>query len=239
MTAFVLVGGLGTRLVALHPDKPKVLVPVAGRPFLDHVLDGLAVQGVDDVVLCAGQMGHLVEEYRQRRPAGAHPRVRLVREDKPLGTAGALAYARREVSHADETFLAINGDTWAEFDAAAMLALHRQVDADATLACYRVDDAAARGTIEAGDDGRLTAFREKADTGAAWVSGGVYALEPRALDGVPADRPTSLEVDVFPALLSRGHTLAAWKAKGAFWDMGTPEGLARVESAFAARGSGA
>ena len=165
--------------------------------------------------------------------------MRLVREDQPLGTAGALAFARREVGHADETFLAVNGDTWAEFDVAAMLAVHRRLEADATLACYRVEDAAARGTIEAGDDGRLTAFREKADAGAAWVSGGVYALEPRALAGVPADRATSLEVDVFPALLSRGRTLAAWKSNGAFWDMGTPEGLARAESAFAGKGGGA
>src|SRR5439155_25561185 len=130
-------------------------------------------------------------------------RVRVAEEPAPLGTGGALAFARREVGHGPETFLAVNGDTWAEFDVEALLALHRRLDADATLACYRVDDATARGAVEATDDGRLTAFREKADTGPSWVSGGVYALEPRALDSVPTDRATSLERDVFPGLLAR------------------------------------
>jgi mannose-1-phosphate guanylyltransferase len=102
-----------------------------------------------------------------------------------------------------------------------------------------VDDARARGSVEAPDDGRLTAFREKADTGPAWVSGGVYALEPRALDGVPADRATSLERDVFPGLLARGRRLGVLFAEGGFWDMGTPEGLARAENAFARGGEGA
>jgi len=224
VTGFVLVGGLGTRLAALHPDRPKVLVEVAGRAFVDHVIDGLAAQGVDDVVLCAGHRADA---------------VRVVEEPLPLGTAGALAYARHAAGHADETFLAVNGDTWAEFDAPALLALHRALDADATLACYRVDDARARGTVERDDAGHLTAFREKADHGPAWVSGGVYALEPRALDGVATDRASSLERDVFPALLARGRTLGAWASAGTFWDMGTPEGLARAERAFAGKGGGA
>ncbi len=240
MTVFVLVGGLGTRLAALHPDRPKVLVEVAGRAFVDRVIDGLAEQGVRDVVLCAGHRAEAVRAHVEARPGSApDARVRLVEEPAPLGTAGALAFARASTAHADETFLAVNGDTWAEFDAGALLALHRALDADATLACYRVDDASARGTVESGDDGRVTAFREKADHGPAWVSGGVYALEPRALAGVPTDRATSLESDVFPALLARGRTLGAWRSTGAFWDMGTPEGLARAEKAFASPGGAA
>jgi len=237
VTGFVLVGGLGTRLAALHPDRPKVLVEVAGRAFVDHVIDGLAAQGVDDVVLCAGHRADAVRAH-----VAAHDRaaaVRVVEEPLPLGTAGALAYARHAAGHAHETFLAVNGDTWAEFDAPALLALHRALDADATLACYRVDDASARGTVERDDAGHLTAFREKADHGPAWVSDGVYALEPRALVGVPTDRASSLERDVFPALLARGRMLGAWASQGTFWDMGTPEGLARAERAFTGKGGSA
>jgi NDP-sugar pyrophosphorylase family protein len=219
----------------MHPDRPKALVPVAGRPFLDRVIDGLAAMGVARVVLCAGHMGAAIRAHVAARPAAAAgaPEVRVVAEPAPLGTAGALAHARAETAHPDETFLAMNGDTWAELDLAALLARHRALAADATLACYRVPDASARGTVEAGDDGRVTAFREKADHGPAWVSGGVYALEPRALRGVPADRATSLERDTFPSLLADGRTVAALPVDGSFWDMGTPEGLARAERAFA------
>ena len=116
------------------------------------------------------------------------------------------------------------------------LCFHRDLEAEATLAAYPVDDAAARGTVEFGPEGRLTAFREKADEGPGWVSGGIYALEPRAFDGIaPGGAAVSLERDVFPGLLARGRTVAAWRGGGHFWDMGTPEGLARAEAALAAR----
>ena len=224
MTAFVLAGGLGTRIAGLYPDLPKAMVPVAGRPFIDVLLERLARFGLTDVVLCAGhRSGPLVDHVQGTG-------VRVVVEDEPRGTAGALAFARARTGHGDETFLALNGDTFAEFEPDALLALHESLQADATLACYRVEEAAARGTVEPGEDGRLQGFREKATRGPGWVSGGVYALEPRVLDDVPADRATSLEVDVFPALLAKGRTLGAWCAPGGFWDMGTPDGLREAEA---------
>ncbi len=237
MTVFVLAGGLGTRIAGMFPDRPKLMVPVAGRPFVDHVLEGLAARGLTDVVLCAGhQAAPLLDHVADGARFGV--RARSVVEDAPRGTAGALVLARKQVGHDDETFLALNGDTWAEFDPDALLALHLGLDADATLACYRVDETAARGTVDTSDDGRLLGFREKTGTGPGRVSGGVYALEPRALAGVAADgegdtNATSLETDVFPALLSAGHTLGAWRAPGRFWDMGTPAGRADAEAALA------
>ena len=224
MTAFVLAGGLGTRMAGLYPDLPKAMVPVAGRPFIDLLLARLARLGLTDVVLCAGhRAGPLVDHVQGRD-------VRVVIEDEPRGTAGALAFARAQTGHGEGTFLALNGDTFAEFEPDALLALHRSLDADATLACYEVPEAEARGTVEPGEGGRLKRFREKATRGPGWVSGGVYALEPRALDGVPVDRATSLEVDVFPSLLAQGRTLGAWRAPGGFWDMGTPDGLREAEA---------
>ena len=219
MTAFVLAGGLGTRIAGLFPDLPKAMIPVAGRPFIDRLIDRL--HGFE-VVLCAGHRAEpLVDHVRDRG-------VRVVIEGEPLGTAGALAFARRETEHPDETFLALNGDTYAEFDPGTLLAHHRALHADATLACYRVDEAAARGTVDLEGD-RLKGFREKAAQGPGWVSGGVYALEPRALDGIDTGKAASLELDVFPALLARGRTIGAWRAPGAFWDMGTPDGLRAAE----------
>jgi NDP-sugar pyrophosphorylase family protein len=234
MTVFVLAGGLGTRLASLAPDLPKALVPVAGRPFVDHLLYALAAQGLGDVVLCAG---HLATSLAEHVADGSRfgVRARVVVEDRPRGTAGALAFARRAVAHPEETFLALNGDTWAELDAEALVAHHRALAADATVACYRVDDASARGAVVPGDDGRLVEFAEKARSGPGWVSGGVVVLEPRALDGV-GDGETSLERDVLPRLLAAGRTVGAWKAPGRFWDMGTPEGLAETEKALAASG---
>ena len=161
-------------------------------------------------------------------------RVRVVVEDAPRGTAGAIAHALGSTAHGSDTFFAVNGDTWAEFAPSDLLLLHRETGAEATLACYPVDDAAERGTVEFDAHGRLHAFREKARSGPGWVSGGVYALEPRAFAGVPTDRASSLERDLFPRLLAEGRTIAAWRGGGRFWDMGTAEGLARAEAALAA-----
>ncbi len=233
MTVYVLSGGLGTRIAGLFPDRPKALVPVAGRPFVDRQLGWLAAHGLTDVVLCAG---HGADALAAHVGDGAAfgVRVRVVVEDAPRGTAGAIAHALAATAHGAGTFFAVNGDTWAEFAPSDLLLLHRETGADATLACYPVDDAAERGTVEFDAHGRLHAFREKAHAGPGWVSGGVYALEPRAFAGVPADRATSLERDLFPRLLAEGRTLAAWRGGGRFWDMGTPEGLARAEAALAA-----
>jgi NDP-sugar pyrophosphorylase family protein len=219
MTAFVLAGGLGTRIAGLFPDLPKSMIPVAGRPFIDRLIERL--HGFE-IVLCAGhRAGALVDHVKERG-------VQVVVEAEPLGTAGALAFARRAVEHANETFLALNGDTYAEFDPGTLVAHHRALAADATIACYRVEEAEARGTVEIEGD-RLVGFREKESRGPGWVSGGVYALEPHVLDGVPGARASSLEIDVFPALLARGRTIGAWRAPGQFWDMGTPEGLRAAE----------
>lgn len=236
MRAFVLAGGLGTRLAGLHPEIPKALVPVAGRPFIEHQIEWLADHDLTDIVLCAGHgAAALIAHVGDGARFGV--RIETVAEETPRGTAGALAHALRATGQAEATFFALNGDTLAEFDRVAMLALHHRLEAEATLACYRVAETGARGTVEPGPDGTLAGFREKAETGPGRVSGGVYVLEPRALLGADSasSQAVSLERDVFPGLLAAGRTLAAWAAPGRFWDMGTPEGLAETERFLLAR----
>lgn len=233
MTVFVLAGGMGTRLAGLFPDRPKALVPVLGRPFVERQLEWLAGHGFDDVVLCLGHgAGAVLDHLGDGSRFGV--RLRTVVEDAPRGTAGAIATALAETGHGPATFLAVNGDTWADFDPTSLLSLHRDLEAWATLAVYPVADSAGRGTVAFDADGRLTGFREKEGSGPGWASGGLYALEPRALKGL-GDGPASLERDLFPRLIAAGRTVAAWRGGGHFWDMGTPDGLARAEAALASR----
>jgi len=258
LTAYVLAGGQGTRLAALYPDLPKSLVPVAGRAFLDHQLAWLAAHGLTDVVLCAGHRGEaLAAHVGDGRAFGV--RVRVVVEDRPRGTAGALAGAIRALGES-RTFFAVNGDTWAEFDPERLESAHRRLAAAATVACYRVPDASGRGVVEpegaagtaapggtaapageaapggmaasGGQAVRLSGFREKAAAGPAWVSGGIYLLEPDALASVD-EEAASLECDVFPRLVAIGRTVAGVLFEGRFWDMGTPAGRAEAEAALA------
>lgn len=106
-TAFVLAGGLGTRLTGAFPDTAKCLVPVAGRPFLGWIMDYLAVEGIEHMHLCLGHQAEQVLEYLSVQAAPI--RVTVSREHEPLGTAGALRHAIPPQAH---DILAMYGDSY-------------------------------------------------------------------------------------------------------------------------------
>ena len=222
MRAFVLAGGLGTRLRERLGTLPKVLAPFGERTFLDEQLDWLAECGVNEVVLALGVRADPVIDRVRVRGADALPIVRWTVDPLPLGTGGALALAARDETR---TFLVVNGDTLAEVDLVALLQLHRERGALVTLASYRVADATGRGWLEIEEDGRVTAFREKARGGEAWVSGGIYFCEPGLREHIPAGKPSGLETDVFPELVGAGMPVFALRCRGRLFDIGTPTGL--------------
>jgi NDP-sugar pyrophosphorylase family protein len=221
LRAYVLAGGLGTRLRSRIGAQPKALAPFGERPFLDVQLDWLAALGIGEVVLALGVRANPVIERIRVRGADALPRVSWTVDPLPLGTGGALALAARKETH---TFLAVNGDTLAPLDLHALVTAHRDSGGPVTIACYKVGDAAARGRVRL-DGSRVVAFEEKAGGGEAWVSGGLYVCEPSLLERIPANKPSSLEREIFPALLAAGETIAGYRAPGKLFDIGTPEGL--------------
>ena len=222
MRAYVLAGGLGTRLRDRLGTLPKILAPFGERTFLDAQLDWLAELGVNEVVLALGVRADPVIDRVRVRSASALPIVRWTVDPLPLGTGGALALAAREETR---TFLVVNGDTLAEVDLVALLELHRQRGAAVTLAAYRVSDASARGALDIEGDGRVTAFREKAKGGEAWVSGGIAFCEPGVLAFIPHGKASSLESDVLPELVRAGQPVYAVRERGRMFDIGTPAGL--------------
>jgi NDP-sugar pyrophosphorylase family protein len=224
--AYVLAGGLGTRLRDRLGALPKVLAPFGERPFLDTQLEWLAECGVNEVTLALGVRSEPVIDRVRVRSAEALPIVRWTVDPVPLGTGGALAYAAREEAR---TFLVVNGDTLAELDLVALLELHQKRGALVTLATYRVSDAKARGTVEMESDGRVTAFREKEKSGEAWVSGGIYFCEPAILGMIPRGKPSGLETDLFPKIVAEGLPLYALRSSGKLYDIGTPAGLDQAQ----------
>src|SRR3954471_21886553 len=154
----VLAGGLGTRLRGSIGALPKVLAPVAGRPFLDILLDQIARQGFRRVVLLLGYRADAVEAHlaQARRTDLA---IETVIETAPLGTAGALRGALPRL--ASDPVVVMNGDTFVEFDAAAVLAALGASDAAAALVAVRVPDAGRYGALALDGAGRVARFLEK------------------------------------------------------------------------------
>jgi NDP-sugar pyrophosphorylase family protein len=231
MKAFVLAGGLGTRLKPRFGELPKGLAPIGGRPFLERQLALLAAAGVRSFVMCAG---HGADAMRESLGDGASLGVSLEWsvESEPLGTAGALRHAARFV---DGPALVVNGDTIAPCDPWALERERWEHGALGAVALYRVDDAQSRGRVEREPGGAVSRFVEKdpAFRGGAWVNGGVYAFSSRlwtVLERAPAGA-LSLERDVLPALAHEG-ALRGFEAEGEFWDIGTPEEWERAERRF-------
>ena len=229
MKAFVLAGGLGTRLRPRFGDLPKPLAILGGQPFLARQLAWLAGHEIRDVVLC---VGHGAGEVRETLGDGAALGVRLSysEEPQPLGTGGALRLAQ---SWVDGPALVLNGDTLPELDPHALEKARAEQAAIGALALYQSEHAAAGGRVEFDDAGRITRFVEKdsAFRGPAWVSGGCYAFADALWERIPPG-VSSLERDVLTPLASAGE-LVAFRAAGTFYDIGTPEGWERAERRFA------
>jgi len=228
--AFILAGGLGTRLRPQFGDLPKVLAPLGGRPFLVRQLEWLSAHGVRRVVLC---VGHGADQVRSTIGDGRAFGVELVwsEEPEPLGTAGALALAR---PHVRGSALVLNGDTLPEVHPWALERARWERGRLGAIALFEVEDARARGRVECDDDGRVQRFVEKDPDhrGPAWVNGGLYAFDAALWHELPDGRG-SFERDVLPALASAGR-LQGYHASGTFYDIGTPEEWERAERRLSA-----
>ncbi|HVP14451.1 MAG TPA: sugar phosphate nucleotidyltransferase [Terriglobales bacterium] len=237
MKAFVLAGGLGTRLRPRFGELPKALAPVGGRPFLALQLEHLAAAGVREAILCTG-FGAGAIRQSLGDGAGLGIRLRYSEEPEPLGTGGALQLAAPLVNG---PCLVANGDTLAPCDPWALERARWECGALGAVALFRVADPASRGRVDARGDGMVERFVEKdgSGTGPAWVNGGLYALAPEAWRRMPAPEPGrcaavfSLERELLPALAAEGR-LAALRVDGEFYDIGTPEDWERATRRFGA-----
>jgi NDP-sugar pyrophosphorylase family protein len=199
--AIVLAGGEATRLGAIAAAIPKCLQPVAGRPFLDYLLRELRRHGVRRIVLATGRLHEAVERHVGGGTAFGLEVVYSL-EPEPLGTAGAVALAARELT--GEAAYVCNGDSLLDCNLVALgRALHEAPQAEVAVALHRVEDTARYGVVTAGDDGVVTGFAEKTNGGAGLVNGGMYCARTAWLKDLEV-RFSSLESDVFPALVTCG-----------------------------------
>lgn len=226
-TAMVLAGGLGTRLASCVADRPKVLAPVDGEPFLARLLDQLAAAGCARAILCTG---HLAEQI-EREFGGEHAGIELVhaREPVPLGTGGALRHALPLLR--DRAALVVNGDSYCDLDLGNFVAFARTRPDTPALVATAVADTGRYGALQLDADRRVQSFGEKAGRGPGWINAGIYWLPARVLALLPPGRSCSLEREVLPELLPGG--LRAFCTEAAFLDIGVPSAYAAAPAFFA------
>ena len=216
-TAVVLAGGLGTRLRTVVADRPKVLAPVAGRPFLSYLLDQLARAGCLRAVLCVGYLAEAVEDELGHVHGGMI--LDYSRELAPLGTGGALRLAWPRL--ATEDLVVLNGDSFCGVELAAVQDVHRAAGHARPWCWSRLRTPSRYGRVKVDDDDRVVAFQEKTSAaGPGWINAGVYFMSRTLVAQIPADRAVSLEREMLPAWIELG--MKGHRARAPFLDIGTP-----------------
>jgi mannose-1-phosphate guanylyltransferase len=228
----VLAGGLGTRIRTVLGETPKLLAPIGGRTYLDYLLDWLARFGPRRVVLGLGYRAEAIAAHLARREHKT-PAIEILVEPQPLGTAGAIRFARPAL--ASDPALIVNGDSFGDVDLCKFYDYHRGQGKAGTMLCTLVDDAGRYGRVQLDEHGKvIIGFIEKDPTfhGRALINAGMYFLSASLLDAIAAGDATSLEKDVFERLSPT--SLAAFTECANFIDIGTPESLAQADRVFGA-----
>lgn len=225
VTVIVLAGGKGTRIRAIHPDLPKPLIPVSGKPFLYWLTLWLSERGLNQIVYATGWMGDQIDAWCK---LGDFPQLSLScrKEDEPLGTGGALFHC---LDTCRDWVLLVNGDALCMGGLTQLLRLRSHGDLDGGLIGVEMRDTSRYGSLVVGADGLLSSFREKVP-GAGLINGGVYLFRKDRL--TPLGRPGSfsIEREMISDLLAEGAKLRVVKPTNCpFLDIGTPESLMLAE----------
>lgn len=174
--AIILAGGLGTRLRSVISDVPKCMAPVAGKPFLDYIIEYLQKNGIENFIFSVGYKHEVIEEYLKKD----HPQLnyKISLENEPLGTGGAIQLAC-ERSLEKNVFIC-NGDTLFKIDTNAMSAFHESRNASCTLALKPMHDFDRYGVVELNEDNSVKSFKEKQFYQSGLINGGTYTLNKEA-----------------------------------------------------------
>src|SRR2546421_9307642 len=219
MKAVVMAGGEGTRLRPLTSTQPKPMVPIAGKPCMEHILDLLRKHGFDEVVVTVVFLRQAIRSYLGNgEPLGM--KIEYSVEESPLGTAGSVGLAREKL---DEPFLVISGDALCDVDLTQLVEAHREKGADVTIGLKSVDNPLEFGIVVTDEDGRVERFLEKPSWGQVFsdtINTGIYVLEPEVLKHIPQDRPYDFSKELFPLLLEMGRPLYGHVFDGYWQDIG-------------------
>jgi D-glycero-alpha-D-manno-heptose 1-phosphate guanylyltransferase len=232
--AIVLAGGLGTRLRSIVADVPKPMASIGERPFLEYLLDRWIDQGIRRFTLSVGYRHEAITRHFGRVYRDAA--IRYAVEESPLGTGGALLRTLGAF-RIDSPVLVLNGDTYFAVDLDRLSEFATKSKADVAFALFETSDRARYMGMEVDAEGRIVQLRAQRPS-PHLANGGVYWLRPEVLreQMAMAERPLSLEGDLFPELLHAGRRLYGCTFPGTFIDIGVPEDYRRAQSLLSSKG---
>ena len=225
MRAMILAAGFGTRLKPLTLSLPKPMFPVLNRPLLEHTLNLLSSQGIQDIIV---NVHHLPEKIIDYFGNGSDFGVRLQfsQEEEILGTAGGLKKTQSFLE--EETFLVINSDVLADIDLKNVLSFHKEKKSCLTLVVRKDSQPEKYKPIELANDGRITRFvdasiKNPPATTQRVMFTGIQIMEPEIFSRIPPGKFFGTAEDVFPKMIEKGLPVYGTLHEKYWIDMGTRE----------------
>ncbi len=223
--AVILAGGQGSRLRPYTTILPKPLMPVGELPIAEIIVRQLARAGLTHIAISTGHLAELIEAYfADGKRWGVH--IQYIREDRPMGTAGALQF----VENLTKDFLVINGDILTDLDFGKLMKVHAQKRAAATIAIAERIVKTDFGVIETGPDGALQDYIKK-PAQRLWVSTGINVLSSRCLKFLKKNEPLGMP-ELMLRLKAAGEPVRCFKTRGYWLDLGRREDLDLAQEVF-------
>jgi mannose-1-phosphate guanylyltransferase len=217
-----MCGGEGTRLRPLTFDRPKPMIPLLNKPSLVHLVEHLAVEGFNDIVLTLGYLGGEIEEVLGDGSIyGVH--IEYVHEKEKLGTAGSVKNA--EALFEGEPFMVVGGDHVMDLDLRQFFRFHEKNDALVTIGLLPIDDPREYGIVDLDAKGRINRFFEKPGPGEIFsnlASTGIYVCDSEILNIIPKSK-YDFAKDLFPDIMSKGEKINGFLVRGQWTDIGNPK----------------
>lgn len=241
MRGVIIAGGFGTRLRPLTLRRPKPLMPVANRAFLEYQVAQLKAAGADEIVFATNYLADRIEaHFGDGSRFGV--RMRYAVEREPLGTAGAIRNAVEGLP--PDRAIVFNGDILTDFNIGDIVRQHLDHRAQVTLTLYRVQRPHPYGVIQVdAATGRVQAFIEPTEEqkraadrgepmeGSDFINAGIYIMEPETLARIPL-RPCSIEREFYPQILAEGVPVYGVEGVGFWLDIGRPAQYIRATRAL-------
>jgi mannose-1-phosphate guanylyltransferase/phosphomannomutase len=232
--AMILAAGQGTRLRPLTEHVPKCMIPVRGKPVLQHIIEWLGKCGVTEIIINLYYLPQvIIDHFGNGRRWGVQ--ITYSMENRPLGTAGGVKNVAWFFDKGP--FFIWYGDNLSACDLYRLYTFHRTKSGLATIALHHRDDPIHSGIVGLDEDDRIVRFLEKPQPNQVfshWVSAGIFVLEPAILDFIPAEGSPDFGRDVFPAVLAATQPLYGYRmsANEGVWWIDTPADLDRVQSSI-------
>jgi len=228
MKVVIMAGGKGTRISSIASDIPKPMIPICGKPILEHQIECLKKNGLTEIILVIGHLGQYIKDYFDN---GGHfgCDISYFTETEPLGTAGAL-YKLKNIS---DDFILLNGDIIFDIDFSRMINFHHEKNAHVTLAVHPNSHPFDSAVIFSNNNNQVTSWLNKEDE-RTWyknqVNAGIHIISTEFLKNCPQSKEKiDLDRDMLKPSISGGK-IFAYSTPEYIKDMGTPERFAQVTS---------